>query len=357
MNCDFASVVSSTENAVRRNWDCAPPFLLFLYFPLFLFVASMIVHAQTPAGVQVVTLDDAVHQLVERVATIQNLHGPVRVQYFQGMTPGRGEDTEWQQLLRKELESLRIAVTEDSTANVLRVGLTETPTELVLAAGIRLNEKVEARFVTLPRTAVASSGLPVAPVRIEKQLIYQTPDRIVDAAGSIEGGESELRLLAYRGNELVVTRVDSAGKAKQVVSLAPAGVRITRDSRGELTANASQATVALPGKICQVSWAPGGDAKCHASKPVWRTAVVLTPACGDGGWRLLSDGGDWSTPDLLQVVPDGIGRKGSTALLSDFPGPILSIAAGPSSGSALVVTRNLPTGDYEIYKITLACGD
>ena len=85
--------------------------------------------------------------------------------------------------------------------------------------------------------------------------------------------------------------------------------------------------------------------------------MVLTPACGDGGWRLLSDGGDWSTPDLLQVVPDGIGRKGSTALLSDFPGPILSIAAGPSSGSALVVTRNLPTGDYEIYKITLACGD
>jgi len=72
---------------------------------------------------------------------------------------------------------------------------------------------------------------------------------------------------------------------------------------------------------------------------------------------LTADGADWSAPDLLQVAPDGPGRKGSAALLSDFPGPILSIAAAEVPSAALVVARNLQTGSYEVYKVTLACGN
>jgi hypothetical protein len=59
----------------------------------------------------------------------------------------------------------------------------------------------------------------------------------------------------------------------------------------------------------------------------------------------------------LQVVPDGALRESSAAVLSEFPGPIVGINGEQNPSSALVVAQNLRTGNYEIYKITLACGN
>jgi hypothetical protein len=44
-------------------------------------------------------------------------------------------------------------------------------------------------------------------------------------------------------------------------------------------------------------------------------------------------------------------------VLSEFPGPILGTNGEQNPSSVLVVAQNLRTGDYEIYKITLACGN
>jgi hypothetical protein len=308
-----------------------------------------------PVG-QVVTLDQAVQQLAERVAAIPNMRGPLRVQYFED-TGFAGETGKgWQEIFRKELQKSPLSVTEDAGANLLRVGLAETPTEIVLSAGVRMNEKEEVRFVTLPRTAWHSASLPVVPVRIEKQLVFQSADRLLDAVPLVDRNESGLLVLGYRETELSVIKVDSSGANQQVVSLAAAGVRASRDLRGELASHSSDVTVVLQGKTCQVSWTAAGETNCHTGKAVWRATVVLTPSCDNQGWELLGDGGDWSVPDLLQVVPNGALGKGNAALLSDFPGPILNIAPDQTS-AALVVTRNLRTGNYEVYKITLLCGN
>ena len=60
---------------------------------------------------------------------------------------------------------------------------------------------------------------------------------------------------------------------------------------------------------------------------------------------------------MLQVVPDGSAREGSAAILSELPGPILNVNGEQNPASALVVTRNLHSGNYEVYRITLACGN
>jgi hypothetical protein len=339
---------------VRRNLECPP--LIPLHFLLLLFLVIPKVCAQAQTAGQVVTLDEAVQQLADRVAAIPNVRGPLRVQYFEdtGFAGETGKD--WQEIFRQELEKSRLSVTEEAGANLLRVGLAETPTEIVLSAGVRMNEKEEVRFVALPRTALHSASLPVVPVRIEKQLVFQSADRLLDAAPLVDGNESGLLVLGYRGTDLSVIKMDSSGANQQVVSLAVAGVRASRDLRGELASHSSDVTVVLQEKTCQVSWSTAGETKCHTGKPVWRAAVVLTPSCDKEGWKLMAGGADWSAPDLLQVVPNGALSKGSAALLSDFPGPILNIAPDQAS-AALVVTRNLRTGNYEVYKITLVCGN
>ena len=175
----------SVQNAVQRNLDCSP--LIALHFLLLFCLLIPKVCAQTQTAGQVMTLDGAVRQLAERVAAIPNVRGPLRVQYFEsgGFAGETGKN--WQEIFRKEIEKLRLGVTDDAGANLLRVGLAETPTEIVLSAGVRMNEKEEARFVTLPRMALPSASLPVVPVRIEKQLVFQSADRLLDAAPLADG--------------------------------------------------------------------------------------------------------------------------------------------------------------------------
>lgn len=326
----------------------------------FLLLLLLLVFSAKPAlsgPPENISLDDAVRQFAERIATIPNLHGPLRLQFLQDANFAADTGKDWQESFRKELEKHHLTLTEDPATTLLRVGLAETPTQLVFSASAHVAEKDEVRFLTVPRTAFRPANLPVAPIRIERQLVYQSPDRILDASSWWNGSEGGMALLAYRGAELSVLRLDTTGEVKQSVSLTAAGARLSRDPRGELTVRASDAAVLLPGKSCEFTWSTPAETKCHSAKPTWRAPTVLTPSCGAGGWKLLADGSDWSTPDVLQVVPDGSSQEGSAALLSDFPGPILNISGEQNLASALVLTRNLRTGNYEVYKINLACGN
>ena len=302
-----------------------------------------------------VSLDDALHQLVERIASIPNLRGPYRLEVFQSFAPESAKDT--QESLRKELEARHLTLTEDGAVPALRIGISQTPTQIILSANARVGEKDEVRLLTFARANFRAYSLPVVPVRLEKQLVYQTPERLLDASSLWNGAPGGMALLLDRDGEFNVVRTDSAGAVEQTVLLPAVGSELSRDPRGELTLQADAGSVLLPGKTCQFAWAAPSDSKCSAAKSAPRGKIVLTPSCDPGGWRLEADGSDWTTPDMLQAVPGNTMQKGSAAILSDFPGPIVSINGEQNPSSALVVTRNLRTGNYEVYKVTLACGN
>ena len=247
--------------------------------------------------------------------------------------------------------------TDDGSANVLRIGLAETPTQVIFSAAIQVAGKEEVRFFTIPRASFRAANLPVAPVRIERQLVYQSADRILDASSLWNGAEGGMAILVSHNSDLSVLRIDASGQTAQTIPLAGAANPSTRDPRGEIAIHASEITILLPARACDFSWSSSVEAKCHAAQTLWRNPTVLTPSCDPNGWKLLADGPDWSTPESLQVVPAGSLRQGSASLLSEFPGPVLSINGEQSPASALVVSKNLRTGNYEVYKITLVCGN
>jgi hypothetical protein len=340
---------------VQPRPECPPLYRSLLL--LFLFLTFAVTpFAQSPPTEGNTPLDDALRQLADRVAAIPGLRGPLRLEFFQNASTVADTGNEWQEIFRKVLEQSHLTVTQDPGAGLLRVGLAETPTQLVLSASVHAAEKDEVRLVTLPRANFRTGNLPVVPVRIEKQLIYECAERILDASSLSNGTESGMLLLAYQGSELSVFRLDGTGTLKQSTSLAAAAARPFRDLHAELVVHADDANVLLTGKTCQFTWAGPADLKCHSAKPAWRGSTVLTPSCDAGSWKLQANGTDWTTSDLLQVVPVDSSRKGSTGMFSDFPGPILSTNGEQNPASALVVTRNLRTGNYEVYRITLACG-
>jgi hypothetical protein len=303
-------------------------------------------------------MEEGVRQLVERLAALPNFHGPVRLEIHEDPALSDGDETNWKELLRQELEKRRVSVTEESSAALVRIFIAETPTQVVLSASVKVGESDEVRIVALPRDLLPISTVPVSSMRLERQLVYQSADRILDAASFSNGGESGLALLLYRNAELTAVRLDASGTVKQSMSLAVANARASRDPRGELNSRGTDAEVQLSGKSCEFNWSDGGEVKCHPVRIAgqeWRAATMLFSPCDGSGWKLEASGSDWASSDLLRVVPEASSRKESAAVLSQFPGPILSMNGEQNPSSALVVTRNLRTGNNEVYKITLAC--
>jgi hypothetical protein len=347
-------VIITLRNTVQPRTDRSPLRQFFVLLSLF-FALVLSASAQS-APPENTLLDDALRQLADRVAAVP-LRGPVRLEFFEDANFVADTSKEWEETFRKELEKHRMTVTQDQSATLVRAGLAETPTELVLTASVRYAEKDEVRVVSLPRASFRSTNLPVVPVRIEKQWLYESGDRILDASSLRNGTEAGLVVLAERDSAVTVLLLDASGALKQSISLASAVVRPSRDLRAELAVRADGANVLFPGKTCQFTWSASADPKCHATKSNWRDPTVLTPTCDAGSWKLQADGTDWTTPDLLHVLPIDSSRKGSSGMFSDLPGPVLSINGEQNPASALVVTRNLRTGNYEVYRITLACGN
>ena len=340
------------QNAVlpRSETSRCHPSRFFLAL-LFLFFVSL--PPALPADSN--SLDDAARQLADRIAAIPNLHGPLRLEFH--ADANLAADPSWQDILRQELEKRRLNITEDPSATLLKVGAVETPTQIVLTASAHLGDRDDVRIVAVTRAAFTAPALAVAPVRIARQLVYEGSDRILDASALGTAAEGGLAVLLDRNADLVALRLDSSGAVKQTVSLAPASLHATRDPRGELTDKGASAELLLPGKLCEFTWTAGAEPRCHAKKSEWRTATVLTSPCDASDWKLESKGDDWSSAALLQIVPNSDARAGSATLFNEFPGPILSINGAVDPGSALIVARNLRTGNYEVYKITLVCGN
>ena len=308
-------------------------------------------------------LREAAQRLAERVAAIPGVHGALRFQWHPDAVWSEGENVHWQEMLRSEFEKRSLSLTEDAAATALDVFAAETPTQTVLTAKTRVSDRDEVRIVAVARGLLPPESRAVAPVRLERQMIYESPDRVLDASPMGNGVDGGLALLLYRNFEIMALRLDAKGAVKQNVSLNSASLKPSRDPRAELTIAGNVVSVQLSGKVCEFSWESPGDVKCQAQKPAeagksqWRAETLLTSPCDGGSWKLLSSGSEPNTREVLQVLPDGASPESNAALLSEFPGPIVATNRDQNPGSALVIARNLRTGNYEVYKITLACGN
>lgn len=310
-----------------------------------------------------VSMREAAQRLAERVAGIPGLHGALRFEWHQAGEWSEGESKHWREMLRDEFEKRSLNLTEDGTAPAIEVFAVETPAQVVLTAKTRAADRDEIRIVAVARALLPPGSLAAPPVRLERRMIYESADRILDAASAGNGTEAGLAILLYRDFEIVALRVDLKGAVKQNVPLIAANLKPSRNPRAELTPRGGVISVELPGKACEFSWEFPADVKCHVEKPaagdkpLWRGATVLTSPCDGSNWKLLNSGSEPNAREVLQVVPDGTSGQSNSAVLSEFPGPILDTNGEQNPGSALVITRNLRTGNYEIYKITLACGN
>lgn len=79
--------------------------------------------------------------------------------------------------------------------------------------------------------------------------------------------------------------------------------------------------------------------------------ATIQTKCGDGWQVLTTRPGDWTEADAIQAYEIQDHQLVPVGAAADVPGPVMSL---DDSGIALV--RNLKTGKYEAYNITITCG-
>ncbi len=307
------------------------------------------------------TIEEAVQRLARRAAALPHErrvtlvwtnHGAVSVQ--------RAE--ELKELFVTQLEAAQIHVAQGEAAPALRVSLEQTPSRIVIAASVPGEGASNVVIEELARNLVGNDERRGSLLRLDKELIWQSDLKVL--SGALRGGtagEAQKKMLILTEEALQVYGEEQGGW-KLANSRAIPGVRLgQRGARGQLLLtdeNAQQVGILLPGKRCEAGWADDSPVVCAAAGPDWPSGKLLaSPACGVQTWLLKSDTTDWTAEDRLLLRNSSAGRDPAPLAELSVPGPVQSIAAGPDSGSATVVVRNLSSGNYEVYRVALACGN
>jgi len=352
-------VQSSARNSRQKKWG--RPFVLGVLL-LFGFSAAVYRPRTSVFADSDTAMKETARRLAERVAAIPGLHGPLRLEWHPEEKWPEDEGARWLEMLRGEFDRRALPISGEAGAAALAVYAEETPTQVVLTARTQIGDRDEVRIVAVPRAVMPPVEASVAPVRLERQLLYEITDRILDAASLSNGAESGLGVLLYRNFELIALRLDSKGEVTQTVPLNVAGLKPARNPHGEMAPHGNQVAVELWGRTCDFSWDSPAEVKCRAEKSsslersAWRMGTALTSPCDESNWTVSEGGNDPTAREVLRLVPDGAIKGSSATVMSEFPGPVVNINAEQRGGSALLVVRNLRTGNYEVYRIKLVCG-
>ncbi|HWQ02907.1 MAG TPA: hypothetical protein VNL38_00360 [Candidatus Nitrosotenuis sp.] len=83
--------------------------------------------------------------------------------------------------------------------------------------------------------------------------------------------------------------------------------------------------------------------------------AVVDAGCGRGSQLLVTGDGDWTEPDVVSAI----GLEGNEAVPVAaplaLPGPVLAMRTGEDRRRAIAIVRNLSSGQYEAYAISISC--
>lgn len=100
-----------------------------------------------------------------------------------------------------------------------------------------------------------------------------------------------------------------------------------------------------------------GDLKPAGEQSGWGSELAsVRSSCGRHEQLLLTGAGDWTEPGMIQAYEIVDGKAVAVSSPVEFPGPITALWPGDIADFANAIVRNLKTGRYEAYTLTLTCG-
>jgi len=350
LRCGFTPV---NKKLVRRFPICACACAIFL------FILQILIEKSAAARPD--ALQDCVERLAKKAAALPHERRMSLVwTNHAALSDARVEGL--RATFAELLEALQVRLVQGETAPALRVTIEQTPSRIVFTAMVPGEGSSNVVIADVERALVGMDEGGGNRVRLEKELLWQQQTRILSAALLPAAGDGGEKRLAVLTEDALQVYGGAAGNWKLESSKALPGPRAPqRSARGQVMVaedKSGQIGILLPGKRCETSVADESVVACTTSGVEWPAGrLMATPNCGTQTWWLRSDSGDFASEDRLLLGNAANGKDAASVAELGIAGPVISIAAGESAGSATVTMRNLSTGNYELYRLAVACGD
>jgi hypothetical protein len=259
-----------------------------------------------------------------------------------------------------QMEAAQVRLVQGETAPALRVAIEQTPTQIVFTASVPGEGSTRVAIEEVARAARGIDANPGTSVRLEKEFLWQQEVKILSAVLMPMGADGGERLVVLTEETLLVYDGGPGNWKLENTKVLPGPRQAQRSARGQLiiaTESNGRVGVLLPGRRCEADVADDSAVGCANVTTEWPSGRLLAlPSCGAQTWWLTSDGMDWTEEDRLLLRSSGAGKEAATAEVG-FAGPVISVSGGGQAGSATAVARNLNSGNYEVYRVALACGN
>jgi hypothetical protein len=327
-----------------------------------------------PGAARSSNLEDSAKDLARKIAAALPAGQNVEAEVRNSSSLQAGDVARIEQALKVELQDRGVGLSATGdTATVVLVTLSENFKELVWTAEIRQGDTSHVVMIALDRSAEKRAFSSAVPVTIHTDKFWEGPEHILDAE-EIAGFNGQPFVALLLPNRLLIQQ--PAGRLGiNLPSVA------SRDSRGKLGPVENEHTIAfsLQSRLCSADLKTGllieclpidGPGAAPASRiplltdlaPVGPTPpgkgieLSIGAVCQGNTRLLLATGGqDYTQTDSLQVFQ--IAESGNPVPVSvelEFPGPIMALHSAGEGPRAIV--RNLATGNYEAYRLSISCG-
>ncbi len=238
------------------------------------------------------------------------------------------------------------------------VYLEKTPTQVVLTARAEAGDK-QTWLASIERAGMPRDAMGTSVPRIEKELLWQQSERILDAI-LVRGDNGAADRLVVLLKDALSVHQKQSGEWRMVYAkpLGDAAVA-QRAPHGELWFSPEQPEklkIVIGGRSCQTTLAENGTLSCTQVNEAPRVGMLLASNCDTRTWWLRGDGGDMTEADRLELTTAAAQQTSSPVAELSMPGPVLAISSGEALRADSAVVFNLSTGNYEVYRISLACG-
>jgi hypothetical protein len=350
------AVISSTRNPVYAKQKLSPlrsRGLLFLSLLLIFLVAC-------PISSRADSLEDAARALARKVSAVPQRERRFFLSWQNRSSLADERSQALKEFFTDEFGGENLAEGQESGARALQVSIEETPASYVLIGEVPTATGEMIRISRFARTALPSTGTSGVQHRLLKELIWQQQDPILDAVETGEDPNKLGPLLILNRDNLSLYRREADHWGMQDVKPIRASEKPLRDLRGEIRFSwdhDKQNTVVLPGKTCDLQIAEKIMLNCRPGAQTWREGILIASSCNNSAAWLSGESGDWGVPDRLLLRNPSLPKSAPSLSELGLPGPLLSISTGHAWRSTTAVVFNLTMGNYEIYRITLVCGN
>jgi hypothetical protein len=306
------------------------------------------------------SLDDAARGLARKVVAVAQRESRFFLSWQNHSSLGEEHSQSLKDFFTDEIGGRNLIEKQEPGTHVLQVSIEETPAYYVLVANVPTENGEVTRISKFVRATLPSAGVSGVQHRLLKELIWQQQEPILDA---VEIGEDSSKLgpllILNRDNLSLYHRAVDHWELQDAKRI-PAMEKATRVPRGEIRfslGSEKQDSIVLPNQSCDLAVAEKIELNCRGSSHPWREGMFLASPCDRVAWWLHAEQGDWSMPDRLLLRNPSLPKTAPSGAELDLPGPSVSISSGRRMQSDTAVVFNLSTGNYEVYRITLACAN